>query len=133
MGSWRRIRNVARRVAELEKALVYVGDAPYYVNERDLGIRNRAALGPRRSRAARKLSRRVARTYFAWKELNIIPVPAASFGDPDSRWTMVGHQGANYPLREDGVPFDVYEMAVVLIRDGIIPVDAFHAAEHLCG
>jgi hypothetical protein len=117
---------LARRIQELKKALVYNSDAPFYVEASFIPF-----LADTRNNEPTDLlrRRRIVEAYFAWKGLHVIPVYGFQTGD--EAIALIGHEGCVYPIRDVGVSFEHYEVAVTFIRDGMAILDAFETAAAL--
>ena len=116
---------LARRVRELAKALVYTSDAPFYVDAAFIP----ALAAPEHPPTRILKRRRLVEAFFAWKGVHIIPV--YGFQTDQDALALIGHEGVLYPIRDVRVPFEVYEVAVTFIRDGMAIPDAFETARLL--
>jgi hypothetical protein len=118
-----RLRRLRRQLNDLAKALVYRSEAPFHVPA-DLfpGVKQWRA-----TKTARSLRRlKFLGAYFGWHGLHVY----FAFGDVHhpTFGPLVGIDGALYPLRPAGCPFEVYETAIILIRDGNDIAEAFDTA-----
>lgn len=117
------LSQLARRVVELKRALIYTGEAPFYV---DAGfIPFLANIGDRKPTQMLN-RRRLVEAFFAWKGIHLIPV--YGFQTENDALALIGHEGVLYPIRDVGVSFEHYEVAVTFIRDGMAIPDAFETA-----
>lgn len=125
MRNWLQLNFLARRIRELSKALVYTSDAPFYIDAAFIPW----LANPEQPPTTMLKRRRLVEAFFAWKGLRVVPV--YNFQTDQDALALIGHEGALYPVRDVYVPFDVYEVAVTLIRDGQEIPDAFEAARLL--
>ncbi len=124
----RRLRRLRRQLNDLAKALVYRSEAPFHVPA-DLFPWVRQWRTKQTSRSLRRL--KALGAYFGWHGLHVY----FAFGDVQhpTYGPLIGIEGCLYPLRPAGCPFEVYETAIIFIRDGNDIEEAFATARLLEG
>ena len=122
-----RLISVRRALNDLSKALVYRSDAPFHVPS--LLLPSRADWNADDNVRWSRVVRRFCMAYFAWHgqlvRLSRHDIAHDTFGP------LIGVEGMLYPLRPARCPFDVYETAIVFIRDGTSLPEAFEMARLL--
>ena len=127
MRTIRDLAHATRRIKELRAGLMYTGDSPFYLSPMSIRALQKMKATP----VKEQRRRRVIEAYFALKGLHVV-VSGLHTQPIDGRFApAVAYEGVQYPFRPIDVPFDVYEVAVVLIRDGINIDDAFEMAPRL--
>lgn len=106
------VMRLTKHVNELKKSLMLPRDTVYYVD---------VSLVP----AFLKNKHNLLKAWCAYKNFIIMPVTVM----PET--CSIIAQSVSYPLRDKTMPFEVYEIAVVLIRDGMSIKDALNAAPSL--
>lgn len=124
----RRLRYLRNQLNDLAKALVYLSEAPFHVPA-ELFPWVRQWRTKQTSRSVRRL--KALGAYFGWHGLHVYfsfsEVRHPTYGP------LIGLEGCLFPLRPAGCPFQVYETAVILIRDGHEIIEAFETARLLEG
>ena len=106
------VMRLTKHVNELKKSLMLPKDTVYYVD---------VSLVP----VFLKNKHNILKAWCAYKNCIIMPVTVM----PET--CSIIAQSVSYPLRDKTMPFEVYEIAIVLIRDGMSIKDALNAAPYL--
>lgn len=114
----RKLFKLKKQLRELQNGLLYINNSAIYIDLEQIPFINLKA-------EAVKIRKRLRwiQAFFAFHDLYVIPI---NLFNTDT--SLVELNGIKYPLRSEFMPKATYEIAIMLINDGLDIDSAYEAA-----